>query len=198
MSIVPVRETDAVLRQHHYLGPTKAARFAWRDEFGVMVFAAPRTRNLPSAWLELVRWCLTGGKNAGSQQWARFVTHARAHLDVATVVSYSDPSQGHTGALYRACGWLWAPTWHRLRPPPTGNGAWIKGKPQAVKDRWVYPLAEDLSRAAVLPFRDAAIERRMPWARYVEPIWRRGVPDLRSGGGDYWRFTSTTQLAEAA
>ena len=39
-------------------------------------------------------------------------------VGVSTVVSYSDPSAGHTGSLYRACNWIWAPTWLRLRPPP--------------------------------------------------------------------------------
>ena len=51
-----------------------------------------------------------------------------------TIVSYSDPSVGHTGALYRACNWLWAPTWHRLQPPPTGCGSWDGKKRSSPKD----------------------------------------------------------------
>jgi hypothetical protein len=103
-----------------------------------------------------------------------------------TVVSYSDPSQGHTGALYRACGWLWAPTWHRLRPPPTGNGAWTEGKQQAVKDRWIFPLKPDDRRASVLPVSDTAVIKAMPWASYCEPVWKRGI--AHGGGGDFKRF----------
>lgn len=106
---------------------------------------------------------------------------------VKTVVSYSDPSVGHTGALYRASGWLWAPTWHRLRPPPSGLGKWTKaGKRQAVKDRWVFPLLPDPSRAEALLLRDAALKRRFPWAEYSEPVWRG--KRRTGGGGDYKRF----------
>ena len=36
---------------------------------------------------------------------------------VTTVISYSDPSAGHTGALYKACNWKWRPTWH-VTPTP--------------------------------------------------------------------------------
>ncbi len=81
------------------------------------------------------------------------------------------------GALYRACNWWWAPTWHRLRPPPTGNGAWKVGEQQAVKDRWVYALRKDNSRPEILVAKDDAVLRRMPWARYTEP-----------GGADYRRW----------
>jgi hypothetical protein len=80
-------------------------------------------------------------------------------------VSYSDPSQGHTGALYKAAGWVWLPTWHRLRPPPTGNGSWKSGKRQAVKDRWVYILRPDDRRDEILRVKDDAIIRQMTQAR---------------------------------
>ncbi|HMS60660.1 MAG TPA: hypothetical protein PKD63_00150, partial [Solirubrobacteraceae bacterium] len=74
---------------------------------------------------------------------------------VTTVVSYSDPSAGHTGALYRACNWTWAPTWQRLYPPPTGNGSWDGGKTmQATKDRWVFPLRRDEERDEILRVKD--------------------------------------------
>jgi hypothetical protein len=184
-----VRDTYLLLSEKHYLGPTKAAGFAWRDQFGCIVFAAPRARGVPHRWLEVVRWCLVGGKNAGSQQWAAAVAMLRRQRpDCTTIVSYSDPSQGHSGALYRACNWLWAPTWHRLRPPPTGNGAWTADARQAVKDRWVYPLTFDADRSAVLSLKDEALKRTHPWAEYQEPRWRRGRFDPSSGGGDFKRF----------
>jgi hypothetical protein len=117
---------NQLLDRHHYLGAIGKGD-VYRDLFGVMVFANPTARRLPQKrWLELVRWCLLDrGGAGGSQQWR----NARAwlvslHPHATTVVSYSDPSAGHTGALYRACNWLWAPTWHRLREPPTGNGSW--------------------------------------------------------------------------
>lgn len=182
--ICTVADVAQVLAERHYLGPAKRG-FAWADEFGVLVLAAPTSRNLPAAgWLELVRWCLSGAPNAGSQQWAavrRWLVANRP--DVTTVVSYSDPSVGHTGALYRACGWLWAPTWHRLRPPPTGNGAWVDGTRQSVKDRRVCPLRPDPERAAILAVRDETLRRAFPEAEYVEPRWRRGRP---VGGGGRW------------
>lgn len=164
--IVSVRSTYGRLTEKHYLGPTKTALFAWDDEFGCMVFGTPRSRRLPGDWLELLRWCLRGEKNDGSRQWASFCRYARTHCKASTVVSYSDPSQGHTGALYRACNWQWAPTWHRLRPPPTGNGSWTADKQQAVKDRWIFPLAEDDRRAAALALGDEGLARKMPWAQY--------------------------------
>lgn len=175
MTLASVRETYGLLTERHYLGPTKAAGFAWRDEFGCIVFAAPRSRGVPHRWLEVVRWCLIGTPNGGSQQWKSATEMIRRQRpDCTTIVSYSDPSQGHVGALYRACNWLWAPTWHRLRPPPSGNGAWTADKPQSVKDRWVFPLAPDAAREAVLSIKDEAIEKAFPWASYREPQWQRG------------------------
>lgn len=164
------RSVSQLLAERHYLGSINRGA-AWQDEFGVIVVAAPTARNIPTAWLELVRWCLVRGiKNDGSRQWSAFVRALRRmRPDVTTIVSYSDPSVGHTGSLYRACNWRWAPTWHRLRPPPTGNGAWSEGKRQSVKDRWVFPLADDPARAELLRAQDAAILRKWPWAEYREP-----------------------------
>jgi hypothetical protein len=176
-----------MLEAKHYLGPANRG-FAWDDELGVMVFTNPNSRHLPQqSWFELVRWCLVGGENAGTRQWSRFVRHARRELpNITTIVSYSDPSAGHTGALYRACGWLWAPTWQRLRPPPSGNGSWDKKKGQSVKDRWIYPLRRDDEREAVLSIKDVGVLREFPWAQYVEPTWRR--TRCSGGGGDWWKW----------
>ncbi len=169
-----IAECNAYLVGRHYLGPTKIATLGWKDEYGVLLFSNPRSRRLPKDWLELVRWCLNGEKNAGSKQWARFRRWAQRNLPATTIVSYSDPSAGHTGALYRACNWIWAPTWQRLRPPPSGGGKWSdSGKQQAVKDRWVFPLRDDARRAQLLGVNDEALMRRMPWASYP---------------GDYARF----------
>ncbi len=189
---------QVLLEDRHYLGPSHRASFVHADDFGVMVFAAPTARHLPSDWLELVRWCLTGGPNAGSQQW-KAARKALQAFSATTVVSYSDPSVGHTGALYRACNWLWAPTWHRLAPPPSGNGTWTYAKgAQAVKDRWVAPLKVDPRRAVVLSVNAEGVRRRMPWAEYREPKWKRGVPILSTGGGDYRRFRLQTPVSADA
>ncbi len=170
---------NQILAARHYLGPINRG-YPYRDEFGVLVLANPSSRRLPQGrWLELVRWCLYGEKNGGSQQWRRVSRHLReTQPEVTTIVSYSDPSVGHTGSLYRACNWLWAPTWHRLRPAPSGHGKWTAGgKVEAVKDRWVFCLRPDAERAALLAIQDASIVRRMPWAEYREKV-----------GGDYKRW----------
>jgi len=158
-NIHPYGAANATLRQRHYLG-TVSRGFSWIDEHGVIVFARPTSRHLPNdgSWLELTRWCLNGEPNAGSQQWAKcWRAIAAERLNVTTFVSYSDPSVGHTGALYRACNWLWAPTWHRLRPPPSGNGSWDGETTESVKDRWVFPIRPDDRRRGLLAVGDASL-----------------------------------------
>lgn len=167
--VVPVADVAAFLDANHYLG--RATRgFAWEDEFGALVLANPTSRFLPhDRWLELIRWCLVGTPNGGSQQWSRVAKWLRANRpEVTTVVSYSDPSVGHTGALYKACNWRWAPTWHRLRPPPSGNGSWPGRGQQSVKDRWVYCLRPDSARAPLLAVRDDALRKKFPDAEFQE------------------------------
>lgn len=195
MTFVRVSDTAAILKANHYLGPCKRGAFAWQDAHGCIVLAAPASRNLPKTWLELSRWCIVEGR--GSEQWAAFVKAWRLDPRSAstTIISYSDPRAGHTGALYRACNWLWAPTWHRLRPPPTGNGQWKQDGGQSVKDRWVFPLAADTDRAQVLAVKDDAVVRRMPWAEYREPVWSRGSFRPHTGGGNYKQFAAL-QAAE--
>jgi len=170
---------DQLLDTEHYLGRS-ARGVAFRDERGVMVFGNPSSRRLPAGrWLELLRWCIVSDEtNAGSRQWKAARAWLRENYPhITTVVSYSDPGAGHTGSLYRACNWLWAPTWHRLREPPSGNGCWTGGRRQGVKDRWVFPLAPDSERCRILAIQDASLRALMPWAEYREP-----------GGGDYKRW----------
>jgi hypothetical protein len=179
-----------VLDAHHYLGRTGRG-WAWSDARGVVVLGPPTSRMLPRDWLELSRWCLIGGKNDGSQQWADLRRHILAtRPDVTTVVSYSDPSAGHDGALYRACGWVWAPTWHRLRPPPTQGGSWDGVRVQATKDRWAALLRPDERRAKHLRVNDKSIMSRFPWLEWREPKARRGVCIPNSGGVDRKRWIS--------
>ena len=161
MSWVLPRTINHILSEKHYLGPIGRG-IAWQDEFGVLVLTTPTARYIPQNWLELARWCLYGMKNGGSQQWARVVKalrHSEQHSRFTTVVSYSDPSVGHTGSLYKACNWIWAPTWHRLRPPPSGNGNWGNGQ-QSVKDRWIFPLRDDLHRTEVVRIKDESVTRQ--------------------------------------
>ena len=164
IQVCDMQAVNSLLAEAHYLGPVSACRYAFiwiseQEPVAAMVYRWPTARYLPSdgSWLELARWCLTpgAGKNAGSRmdRWTRrwlLTNDAR----VTTLVSYSDPSAGHTGALYKACNWQWRPTWHRLQPPPTGNGNWGGDVQQSVKDRWIYPLRDDADREqiAALPY----------------------------------------------
>lgn len=184
-----------ILSASHYLGP-RSRGDVFMDQAGVIVIGHPTSRNLPQHWMELSRWCIVDkSKNAGTRQWGRFVRWVREkHPACTTIVSYSDPSVGHTGALYRACNWLWAPTWHRLQPPPTGCGSWDGKKRSEPKDRWVFCLTPDPARAPALSLeRHGSIYARWPWASYSEPVWRRGVP--HGGGGDFSRFKNQEMAA---
>jgi hypothetical protein len=184
--ILPVADVSWALDESHYLGAARRG-FGWSDDHGLLVLANPSSRRLPQQrWLELVRWCLNGKPNAGSRQWALVAAWLRANRpDVSTVVSYSDPAAGHTGSLYRACNWLWAPTWHRLVPPPTGNGRWAEGSRQeSVKDRWVFLLRPDDDREGLLQL-DPGMRRRFPEETYREPRWR-GLRVVQGTGGGRW------------
>jgi hypothetical protein len=174
-------EANVLLSRHHYLGPLHSgARMTivgQRDgePVAAMMWKHPTSRRLPpdGSWLELSRWCLTpaAGDNAGSRMHKWSVRLIRDHLpEVTTLVSYSDPAHGHTGSLYRACNWQWAPTWVRLRPPPSGHGDWGTGK-QDIKDRWVFCVRRDDRRADVLAVKDAAAIR----------FWQERATDVERG-----------------
>jgi hypothetical protein len=163
----PPSALSAELKANHYLGPINRG-FGYRDEYGCLVLSSPTSRRLPLHWLELSRWCLNGSKNGGSRQWATVRKLIKTRFpDCTTVVSYSDPSQGHTGALYRACGWKWAPTWHRIVTPPTGNGSWTDGTTQSAKDRWVCLIRRDKARRSVLAI-DESYANRFPFCAWSE------------------------------
>lgn len=172
-------EANMLLAVHHYLGPlASGGRMTIigavdGEPVAAMIWRHPTSRRLPQSWFELSRWCLTpaAGANAGSRMHKQALRLIRRHAPtVTTLVSYSNPEHGHTGALYRACNWMWAPTWHRLRTPPTGNGDWGSGR-QAVKDRWVFPVQPDPRLADVLAIDDAAAIRH--WQANAEPHERR-------------------------
>lgn len=160
-----VDEANAVLREHHYLGPVDwgwliVCQWSSAEVVGAMVWKHPTSRRLPSdgTWLELARWCLTpaGGNNAGSRMHAYAVRVIRERFPaVTTLVSYSDPSVGHTGALYKACNWRWRPTWVQLKPPPSGGGSWDGIKKQAPKARWVFEVRRDPRREDYLRLEDS-------------------------------------------
>jgi hypothetical protein len=160
-----IDEANSLLRDRHYLGVIDWGRLVvcqWRDDavVGAMVWRQPTSRRLPSdgSWLELSRWCLTpeGGPNAGSRMHGYAVRLIRDRLpEVTTLVSYSDPSVGHTGSLYKACNWQWRPTWVQLKPPPSGGGSWDGVTRQEPKARWVFPMRTDARREGYLHLEDS-------------------------------------------
>lgn len=118
------------------------------------VYRQPTARMLPSdgTWLELSRWCLTlgAGENAGSKMmgWARRRIRAKFPT-VTTLVSYSDPTHGHTGVLYRASGWTYTPSHHGKRFDatgegyPSGHGSWNGVDVSTPKHRWTTQIRRD-------------------------------------------------------
>lgn len=185
-------DINPLLSREHYLGPLVTGGHslivvgstAGRVVAG-QVWRRPTSRRLPAdgTWLELSRWCLTpdAGNNAGSRMHKWACRLIREHLPaVTTLVSYSDPGHGHDGALYRACNWYWRPTWLRLRPPPGGHGAWVHGEPQAIKDRWVFPLRPDHAREGITYIDDpGAIRHWRQAATPAEVRWASKHPQLR-------------------
>lgn len=155
-----IEDANALLRERHYLGPVEwgwlvLCQWVGGHVVGAMVWKHPTSRRLPAdgTWLELARWCLTpeGGQYAGSRMHRAAVRELRRRFPaVTTLVSYSDRSAGHTGALYRACNWRWRPTWQRLVPPPSGGGSWDGVTRQEPKDRWIFALGPDARREDVL------------------------------------------------
>ena len=185
------REANPLLSREHYLGPLTAGGYALivigkrcGEVVAAQVWRRPTSRRLPSdgSWLELSRWCLTpaAGVNAGSRMHRHGVRLIRVHMpNVTTLVSYSDPSQGHDGALYRACNWQWRPTWLRLRPPPSGFGEWAAGERQEVKDRWVFEVKPDPTREDVTYIDDpGAIRYWRANGTDAEKRWARTHPQL--------------------
>lgn len=151
-----IDEVNWLLATEHYLGTIGAARHAfaaWSNDqlVACQVYRWPTARMLPAdgSWLELSRWCLTedAGRNSGSRMMRWVARWLRRHDPVVrTLVSYSDPTLGHTGALYRASGWRLSQThigerYHRDGIGyPSGNGSWDGLTLASPKDRWVYSL----------------------------------------------------------
>lgn len=178
------------LDENHYLGSRGArARLVYEDEHGLIAFSSPTSRRLPQDWLELSRWCIRAG-GIGSRQFRECLDWLDQKTGASTIVSYSDPSVGHGGALYRASGWVWAPTWHVLRPPPTGGGL-RGGKVNPAKHRWVFLRSRDERREQILMLRDDALRKRYPFAEYKEPKWKRGIPQISEMASNYKKWVES-------
>ena len=71
---------------------------------------AERLGNTPTETRELVRFCIHPDfhkKNFGSWFLSRVVSeYVQKNSTIETLVSFADTTQGHTGAIYKAAGWL--------------------------------------------------------------------------------------------
>lgn len=170
-----MRKTDIALQpmiKAHYLGRwpgvvtlVLALRDCSSGRFvGVLVFALPpretakryggKTWELARLWIDD---CMP--KNTETFFMARGVRYIRSfHPDVEVLVSYADPSVGHSGAIYRAANWVSdgrtdqerkTPRFD-YRDPTTGKvysrkshvpaGMPIERVPRVSKHRFVYRL----------------------------------------------------------
>jgi len=193
-----LREVADFLDENHYLGRRSSRNaFALRNKHGVLVFSRkPQASSLPRDWLELSRWCIVSDDmNAGTKQWSRAKAWLRENTEATTVVTYSDPSR-HDGSLYRAAGFLWAPSSQFLLKNLSLTGERHPGKPYVDKNRWVYPLRPDARRAEALTVRH-------PWlynsdelkflCDWPEPKWRGRGTRFSGGGKDYQRWKELLQ-----
>jgi hypothetical protein len=63
----------------------------------------------------------------------------------------------------------------------------VKGKSEAVKDRWIFCLRPDAEREGILRVNDESLLRRFPWAQFRE-----------KHGGDFkrWRQLQTVDAVD--
>ncbi len=145
--VIPVHERELVngfLRVHHYFHrgvPGWRVALTLRDAQnelllrGVVVIGTPSSRELMGqGFLEVTRLCAhEAPKNAASyllgaaKRWAR----PRGF----SLVSYSDPSVGHKGTVYRAAGFSHA---GKSKGGTWGNRAGHRTEREGPKDRWVW------------------------------------------------------------
>ena len=118
-SVGPASRTEAdPLVLAHYLhrwpGVVVLTLGMWRGPFlvGVIVFALPPRETMKrygvSLVWELARLYIMDSEPFNSETWfmARAIKFVRSnHPTVKALVSYADPSHGHSGTIYRAANW---------------------------------------------------------------------------------------------
>lgn len=108
------RELREWIKQYHYLksappGFVIALEFLeGRERVGAMLIGRPAARQYGEEILELTRMYFVDSapKNTESSALAMMRAFVRKWFpSVRLLLSYSDPSQGHTGGIYKADGW---------------------------------------------------------------------------------------------
>ncbi len=110
-------EAEPLVRAHYlkrWPGVCVLTLGMWRGPFlvGVIVFALPpretmKRYRVSTAW-ELARLYIMDSEPFNSETWfmAKAIKFIRAtHPEVEALVSYADPSAGHSGVIYRAANW---------------------------------------------------------------------------------------------
>lgn len=175
---------------------------------GVILFARGATQNLLKPYgllntegCELVRVALTNHVSPVSRIMAIGVKMlAASQQGLRLLVSFADPSQGHHGGIYQACGWVYVgdtpqssmyrdksgKLWHERMISPTGKKK-VFGKYRSVlkpsdcerinypgKHRYLMPLDDEM-RQRIEPLRKPYPKR--------ERSAENGTPGIQSGGG---------------
>lgn len=130
--VIPLSQANAMLNQWHYLGGLRSATLCLGFEGGCTVWGVMRSR----AWykslidqgfkpLELIR--MVGEPRhtwATSSLLAESNKLVFAQTDTDCLITYADPLQNHTGAVYRAANWKELPE----RAQPDGYTWKLDGK----------------------------------------------------------------------
>lgn len=166
---VASRIEAAPLVRAHYLhrwpGVSVATLGMWKGQFlvGVIVFALPpretfKRYKVKLAW-ELARLYIMDSEPFNSETWfmGKAIKWVKAtHPLVDLLVSYADPSAGHTGMIYRAGNWKQDGRTDQERKTPrfdyavagkvysrrshVPDGASIERIPRVSKNRFIYRL----------------------------------------------------------
>lgn len=187
---VTKREAAAMVAKHHYAGGIHNGPLAWGcfrgDELrGVVAFAAPCSEATRAAVfgeehkdsvIELHRLVVAPDHPKNFTSWfvSRVVRLLVEHRpQTRAVLSFADMSEGHTGAIYRACNFLYTGTtgaprrfWRdpegRLRHPRQSSRN-ITAR-EAAAMGWVAEMREPKRRFILIVGRDRR-ERRVARAR---------------------------------
>jgi hypothetical protein len=182
-TIVPVSRRDAEhLVFKHYLGRWPGVvvctlGLLCEDKstyIGVIVFALPpretaKRYGVTVAW-ELARLFIEDGTPKNTETWfvARAISYVkRTRPEVELLVSYADPSAGHTGVIYKAGNWISDGRTDQERKTP----------------RFDYAVGEKVySRRSHVP-KGAVIQRIPRVSKYRFVYWMKGHEKKRQGKG---------------
>jgi 5-methylcytosine-specific restriction endonuclease McrA len=102
------------IKTHHYLGTAARASYIFALKYegrliGVAFFGKPSRQNITvkgeTAILELSRFCTLDKtpRNTESYFLSKCLKFLKKETGFKAIVSYADTTEGHTGALYKAC-----------------------------------------------------------------------------------------------